>query len=388
MNRSVRVVLFAPANEILGGQAVQAQRLVVEISRVPGIDLRFQAINPLFPSYLRWAKNIPALRTALTMSLYLPRVVLHAIWADVFHVFSAGLYSYTLWTIPAVILGRLFGTKIIINYRDGQAEEHLRNFASAVPTLKMADAIVFPTGFLVKIFEQFNLTSRVIPNVIDPEAFIYRSRGKLRPLIMTNRILEPLYNIECILRAFKIVQQSYPDAKLTIAHIGASEAHLREYAASLELRNYEFIGKVPPSRIAHLYDSADIYVTTPNIDCMPGSLLECMASGIPIVATRAGGIPSIVIDEATALLVDVDDHVAAARQMIRLLRDESLVRRLTEAGRREVEKYRATPIRDQWVNLYRQLVTQTSTSNLGAHSSSSSAAAPEQHPIDEGSRRL
>jgi glycosyltransferase involved in cell wall biosynthesis len=358
MNRPIRVALFAPAHEILGGQAVQAQRLVAEIGQVPGIVLRFQAINPLFPSYLRWVKNIPFLRTALTMLLYLPRVVMHAIWADVFHIFSAGLYSYTLWTMPTLIVGRMFRTKVIVNYRDGQAEEHLRNFASAARTMRMADAIVSPTGFLVEIFAQYNLTVRVIPNVIDPEAFIYRSRTKLRPLVMTNRILEPLYNIECILRAFKIVQQSYADARLTIAHVGPSEAHLREYAAALELRNYEFIGKVAPSRIPKLYDSADLYITTPNIDCMPGSLLECMASGIPIVATRAGGIPHIVTDEETALLVELDDHVAAARQMIRLLQDESLVSRLTAAGRREVEKYRAAPIRDQWVSLYRQLVMQ------------------------------
>ena len=208
------------------------------------------------------------------------------------------------------------------------------------------------------IFARYDLNVRVIPNVLDPETFIYRRRARLRPLIMTNRGLEPLYNIECILRAFKIVQQSYPDAKLTIAHVGPSEAHLREYARSLELHNYEFIGKVPPSRIPRLYDSADIYITTPNIDCMPGSLLECMASGIPIVATRAGGIPHIVTDEETALLVELDDHAAAARQMIRLLQDEALVSRLTEAGRREVEKYRAAPIREQWVSLYRHLVVQ------------------------------
>ena len=358
MNRPIRVVLLAPGNEILGGQTVQAQRLVAEIGQVPGIVLRFQAINPLFPAYLLWAKHIPVLRTALNMLLYLPRVVMHAIWADVFHIFSAGLYSYTLWTIPALIVGRMFRTKVIVNYRDGQAEEHLRNFASAARTMKMADAIVSPSGFLVEIFAQYNLTARVIPNVIDPENFIYRSRAKLQPLIMTNRGLEPLYNVECILRAFKIVQQTHADAKLTIAHGGPSEAHLRAYAASLELRNYEFIGKVPPSRIPKLYDSADIYITTPNIDCMPGSLLECMASGIPIVATRVGGIPHIVSDEETALLVELDDHVAAARQMIRLLQDESLVMRLTEAARREVEKYRAAPIRDQWVSLYRHLVMQ------------------------------
>ncbi len=356
MNRPIRVVLFAPANEILGGQTVQARRLVAEIGQVPGIALRFQAINPKFPPYLLWAKNIPVLRTVLTMLLYLPRVVVHAVWADVFHIFSAGLYSYTLWTVPAMVVGRLLRVKVIVNYRDGRAEDHLQSSFLAARTMKMADAIVSPTGFLIAIFAKYGLNVRVIPNVLDPENFIYRKRARLRPIIMTNRGLEPLYNVECILRAFKIVQRSYADAKLTIAHVGPSEAHLREYAASLDIVNYEFIGKVEPSRIPQLYDSADIYITTPNIDCMPGSLLECMASGIPIVATRIGGIPNIVTDEETALLVELDDHEAAAHQIIRLLQDEALVSRLTEAARREVEKYRPAPIRDQWVSLYRELL--------------------------------
>jgi L-malate glycosyltransferase len=352
----IRVLLFGPANEILGGQAVQARRLMSLLGSAPGIDMRFQAINPLFPAPLRWLKRVPVIRTAFTMLLYVPQVLWRARNADILHIFTAGLNSYTLWTIPALIIGKLYGCKQIINYRDGQCEEHLTTYRSAKPTLAWGDVIVANTGFIVDVMARHGITARCIYNVIDPGRFPYRQRSKLRPVLMTNRILEPLYNIECILRAFQRVLERYPDATLTIAHVGPSGPHLQEYAKSLGLRNYRFIGKVPHEEIPAVYDAADVYITTPNIDCMPGSLLECLASGLPIVATNTGGIPYIVTDEKTALLVDPDDDEAVASQVFRLLEDPALVERLTKAGRESLGNYAPELVRDAWVKLYQELV--------------------------------
>lgn len=359
MNRlphPIRVLLFGPANEILGGQSVQAQRLMTLLGSVPGIEMRFQAINPAFPPGFRWLKRIPFVRTAMTMLCYLPQMVARSVSADILHIFSAGLYSYTMWTIPATVVGKLLGKKVIINYRDGQAEEHLRDFRSAKPTLGWADVIVGNTGYIADVFARFAIPARAIFNVIDSSSFIYRKRSKLRPAILTNRILEPIYNIECILRAFKQVLDRYPEATLTIAHVGPSGPHLEAYAANLGLRNYKFVGKIPHGEMPKLYDEADIYVTTPNVDCMPGSLLECMASGLPIIATEAGGIPYIVTHNSTALLVKLDDAEAVTRNIFRLLEDPALVERITDEARREVEKYRGELVRDQWVALYRELM--------------------------------
>ena len=114
---------------------------------------------------------------------------------------------------------------------------------------------------------------------------------------------------------------------------------------------------MPHRNIAALYDAADIYLTSPNIDCMPGSLLERFASGLPIVATKAGGIPYIAKDRYTALLVDLDDHEALAARSIELLEDEDLVERLTSNGLEEVQKYQWGPVRAQWSHLYREIVS-------------------------------
>jgi glycosyltransferase involved in cell wall biosynthesis len=274
---------------------------------------------------------------------------------DILHVFSAGLTSYTLWTIPALLFAKLYGKRVIVNYRDGQAEEHLNGWKSARLSLGMADCIVAPSGFLVDVFGKYGIKARCIFNIIDANRFTYRKRRKLRPVFMTNRILEPIYNVECILRAFKIIQAKYPEATLTVAHDGPSRACLEKLASALELAQVRFIGRVPHDQIAALYDSAEIYLTSPNIDCMPGSLLECYASGLPIVATKAGGIPYIALDRESALLVDINDHEALAARAMELLEDEALVERLTKRGLEEVQRYHWRPVQKQWAELYHEL---------------------------------
>ena len=108
------------------------------------------------------------------------------------------------------------------------------------------------------------------------------------------------------------VLDAYPDAELVIANEGFLRSQLEQLARDMGLRNYKFIGVRPAEEVPFIYDAADIYVTSPNVDCMPGSILECYEAGLPVVATRAGGIPNIVRHEETGMLVDIDDDAAMA----------------------------------------------------------------------------
>ncbi|MGH9582663.1 MAG: glycosyltransferase family 4 protein, partial [Bryobacteraceae bacterium] len=285
---------------------------------------------------------------------------------DILHIFTAGLWSYTLWTIPALLAGRFFGKKLIVNYRDGRAEQHLRQWRTTRRTLLLADRIVAPSGYLVDVFAQYGIRAQSIFNIIDADRFRYRQRRNLRPVFLTNRSLEPLYNVGCILRAFAIIQSRYPDASLTIAHDGICRSKLEKLAADLKLQNTRFIGKVPQAKIPDLYDEANIYLTSPNLDCMPGSLLECFASGLPIVATEAGGIPYIAKDRESALLVGLNDHEALARRAMELLENPDLVERITAGGLEQVQRYRPEIVRDAWISLYRELLEQAGSKDRAA----------------------
>jgi glycosyltransferase involved in cell wall biosynthesis len=352
----IRVLLIAPALRITGGQAVQAQRLLSELSQDPSVSIDFMAMAPVFSGPLRVVHSIPYLRTVVMFLAYLPLVAWNVPRYDILHVFSASYWSYAMWSMTPMLFGKLLGKKVIINYRSGEAEDHLTRWRTAAPTLKLADVIISPSEYLIGVFARFGLKVRTIYNVIEPGRFRFRNRRKLRPVFLHNRGLEPLYNVQCTLRAFHIVQQKYPEAALTIAHEGSLRPALEALAQELGLRNTRFIGRVPQDQIADLYDNADIYLASPDLDCMPGSLLECYASGLPLVATKAGGIPFMVRDGETGLLVDCNDHRAMAECALRLLEDEELVERLTRQGRQELEKYSGQSVREEWVRLYRNLV--------------------------------
>jgi len=350
-----RVLIAAPSLDINGGQAQLAVRLIERLQQESSLDVSFIPHNPRLPRPLRWLQKIKYVRTVVTLLLYLTLLVARAWRYDVLHIFSASYYSYLLTALPAMLVGKLYGKRTILNYHSGEAEDHLQNWRTAVPTIRLADVIVVPSGYLVDVFARFGLQARAIFNTVDTDRFRYRERRPLRPVFLTTRLLEPLYNVACALRAFALVQARFPEARLTIAADGTLRGELERLADDLRLRAVEFIGFVPFAEMPALYDAADIYLNANDIDNMPSSLIEGMAAGLNIVTTNAGGIPYIVVHEETGLLVDCGDHQAMAASAIRLLEDATLATQMAARAHNECNKYNWTAARCEWLRLYHEL---------------------------------
>ncbi|HLM02808.1 MAG TPA: glycosyltransferase family 4 protein [Pyrinomonadaceae bacterium] len=351
-----KILIIAPALPLVGGQAVQSQRLLENFRREALLSVDLQPINPQVAPRLQ---KIPYLRTVVTTLKYLFDITRKIPRADIVHVFSASYYGVVLSVVPAVLLARVFGKKAIINYRSGEAENFFRGWGRHfLWALRMADAVVSPSGYLVDVFAKFGIEGRSIFNIIDTDKFTFRERRTLRPIFLSNRILESLYNIECIFRAFEIIGKKFPDAELIVANDGIERKNLERAAREMNLKNVRFIGLVPHDKIAALYDSVDVYLNSPNFDCMPGSLIECFASGLPVVSTDAGGIPYIVADGETGLLVETNDHEALAAKAIYLLENPEIARTITGNARRECAKYSWEAIRPQWLALYEKLAAE------------------------------
>lgn len=353
--RRIKVAIVAPSMGILGGQAVQAARLLQAWQGDPDVDAWLVPINPVPPAPFKRAVDIKYVRTVATQLTYWPLLLRELRKADVVHVFSASYFSFMLAPLPAVLIARLYGKPVVMNYRSGEAPDHLKRSGIARRVLQTVDRNAVPSRFLHEVFAGFGIQSEIIPNIVDVDRFAFRDRTPLRPHIVSTRNFEELYNVSCTLRAFHIVQQRWPEATLTLVGGGSGEAALRALAAELGLKNVRFIGRVPPSEIWRYYAEADIYLQTPNIDNMPASVLEAFASGCAVVATNAGGVPAILTDEVHGLLVGCNDHEAAGRAMLRLLDDHALAARLTAAAREGCERYRWQNVRAQWLTLYRGL---------------------------------
>src|SRR5687767_14551231 len=259
--KRLRVLLVAPSLDILGGQSRQAVRLMDGLKHEPDLDVRFLPHNPRLPGILRRLQSIKYVRTVVTTLLYVMLLLWRVRKYDIIHIFCASYYSYSLSAIPALFVARLFGKRSILNYRSGEAEDHLENWRTAVPTIKWADEVVVPSGYLVDVFARFGLRARAINNIVELDRFTYRERQTLRPVFLTSRLLEPLYNVPCVLRAFAIIQESYPEARLTVAADGFLRSDLEALARELKLRNAEFVGFVKFEDMPALYDAADIYLS-------------------------------------------------------------------------------------------------------------------------------
>ena len=344
--------MVAPSMGILGGQAVQADRLLRAWQDDPDVRAWLVPINPVPPGPFRRATGIKYLRTLATQIFYWPLLVRELRHADIVHVFSASYFSFLLAPLPAVLVAKVLGKPVVMNYRSGQAPDHLRRSAIARGTLRWVERNAVPSVFLRDVFAGHGIKAEVIPNIVDVDRFRFRARAPLRPNILSTRNFEDLYNVACTLRTFALVQKRFPDATLTLVGAGSEESRLRQLASELQLRNVRFAGRVAPDEIWRYYAEADIYLQTPDIDNMPSSVLEAFASGCPVVSTNAGGVPAILTDGEHGLLVECGDHEAAAGRITRLLEDPALVRRLTEEARRSCDGYQWQSVRARWLSLY------------------------------------
>jgi glycosyltransferase involved in cell wall biosynthesis len=353
----MRVAVVAPSLGILGGQAVQARRLIDHLDGLEGIQVELLEVNPQLPGLLGRLQRIKYVRTVLTSIRYFASLLVRLPRYDVVHVFSASYWSFVLAPLPAMAVGRFYGKKVVLNYHSGEAEDHFTRWPSAVRATRLAHAVIVPSQYLVDVMARFGIRARSIFNFVDVDRIPYRRRTSLQPRLLTNRNLEPLYNVSLVLRAFARIQHEIPDSTLVVAGFGSQRSALETLVRELGLRNVTFAGRVAADRMVDLYGAADLFLNGSNIDNMPLSILDAFAAGVPVVSTNAGGIPYVVKDGVTGLLTEREDEEAMAAAALRLLRDAPLALRIADAARAEcLANYVWPVVRDQWVRLYRTLI--------------------------------
>jgi glycosyltransferase involved in cell wall biosynthesis len=352
----MRVGVVAPSLSILGGQAVQAGRLIEHLNGFEGFEVELLEVNPALPGLLGTLQRIKYVRTVVTSIRYVVSLLARIRRYDVVHVFSASYWSFVLAPLPAMLIARLYGKRVVLNYHSGEAEDHLTRWPSAVRAMGLAHEVIVPSQYLVEVFATFGIQAQAIFNFVDVERIPYRRRTSLQPRCLTNRNFEPLYNVPMVLRAFARIQAEIPDAALIVAGFGSQRASLEALGRELSLKNTTFVGRVDAERMGELYDASDVFLNGSNIDNMPLSILDAFAAGVPVVTTNAGGIPYVVRDGITGVVVEREDDAAMADAALRLLRNDELALRIADAARSECLSLYVWPVvRQEWVDLYRSL---------------------------------
>jgi glycosyltransferase involved in cell wall biosynthesis len=328
---SLRLALVGPLPPLFGGMANQTRQLA-ELLRGEGVAVEVVRVNaPYRPA---WIEHLPGVRALFRLIPYLAQLWRAAGRNDLFHIMANSGWSWHLFAAPAIWIAKARGKAVVINYRGGEAEEFFaRAFAWVKPSLQKADAIVVPSSFLGGIFGKRGFATRIVPNIVNLERFAPGVRTEAAPHILVARNLERLYDNASALRAFALIRQQHSGARMTIAGSGPEREALERLAGELGVAEaVTFAGRVENSEMPALYQTVSIALNPSLADNMPISILEALASGVPVVSTDVGGVPFLVEDGKTALLVPPGDHEAMARACLRLLADQRLAERLVGAG--------------------------------------------------------
>ena len=332
------------AHVVLQLQTGGMEKLLVEFARHADrgrFDLHFVSLGGRGPvadeiEACGWSVNAlhepPGLRLGLVRRL---GRLLAALKVQVVHTHNT---KPLLYSAPAAWLA---GARALVHTRHGQrfgagrAETRLFRLASTC-----ADAIVSVSEDASRLSRAEGLKPgklRIIWNGIDVTRFAYAGPSPRGPVVMVGR-LSPEKDVATLVRAFAVAARSEPELRLEIAGDGACRVDLERLTAELGLTGVvRFLGEVRD--VPALLGRASLMVLPSLTEGISLTLLEAMARGLPVVATRVGGNPEVARDGETGLLVPPGDPEALAGAIARMHRDPDLARRMGEAGRLRVERH-------------------------------------------------
>ncbi len=205
------------------------------------------------------------------------------------------------------------------------------------------------------------------------------SPGPLR--LLTVGRMHPIKGYDMLLRALADLVRAGMDVRLTMVGDGPMLAHLQSLADSLDLRDrVEFTGPVAQEALSGYLDQADAMVVSSFMEGVPVVLMEAMACGLAVVATRVGGIPELVEDAKSGLLIDPGSTEALVAAIQAFADDPERRRSMGEAGRRTVvARYDIERTASEMVELFARYVAEASHNvELGteAGAAKSDAVAP------------
>jgi glycosyltransferase involved in cell wall biosynthesis len=246
------------------------------------------------------------------------------------------------------------GQQIIMHVHGGGIPAFVTRYPRwSCRVLRRASAVVTPSAFLADALAARGFDVRVIPNAIDLDRYPFRHRDQLRPRLLWMRTFHSVYNPEMAVRVVARLRKVMPVATMVMAgQDKGTEGDVRKLARSLGVDDaIRFVGFLDHEAKIQEASTADVFLNTNRVDNMPVTVVEACAVGLPVVATSVGGIPALLRDQETALLVPDDDDAAMAESVLKLLRDPMLARRLSAAGRRLAEQMSWENVGPQWAQL-------------------------------------
>ena len=371
------VMVLAGYHPYIGGAEGQARAVAAELARRgvpvhvatrgrPGLPAEETLDGVPVHRMPAWGPG-PLGALVFMVSVFLD-LLLHRDAYDVIHAHLASSHA-----VAAAAAGRLAGKRVVVKLGGGAGMGEIAlSRASFLGRLKLralgllGPVLAAPNADILAELPGTplaGLTAVVLPNGVDLRRFTPASaaeRAALRKelgwaegfaLLSTSRLANDKGVADMLADFLRVWAESARGrpARLYIAGTGPDEAALKDLAQRLGAQ-VEFLG--PRQDLERLYRAADVFLLPSRTEGMSNSLLEAMASGLPVLATKVSGTDGLVRDNEQGLLYYPGDEAGLRAALGRLFTEPALAERLGQSARMRAGQFSLNKTVDKWLELY------------------------------------
>lgn len=289
--------------------------------------------------------------------------LLDMVWAILFHAKSIRVVLIDAYSSPKAFIYTWFTSQICrslnLSYipilHGGDFPNRLQSWPRLCRMIFQYSHInIAPSGYLKAVFEKHGYLTTLIPNAIELENYPFRMRKNIKPKLLWVRAFDSeTYNPQMAIRVLHQVLKIHPESELCMVGPDKDGSLAECKALSLTLgvpEKVHFTGCLPKAKWIALAADYDVFLNTTNFDNTPVSVIEAMALGLCVVSTNVGGVPYLLTDDQTGLLVEKGDESAMVRQIQRLFIEPDLAARISRGGREKAEGFSWEKVVPLWLD--------------------------------------
>ncbi|SFN33369.1 glycosyltransferase family 4 protein [Salegentibacter flavus] len=258
------------------------------------------------------------------------------------------------YAVLCVQLCNMLSLDYILLLHGGDLDKRLKTHSEITGKLfKNALLNICPSSYMQEILQQAGVNNtRFIPNPVRLEDYKFKLREKHRPRLLWVRSFAEIYNPLLALKVLEDLLKDHPEVKLCMVGPQKDESfeECQAYAREKNLP-VDFPGLLTKEEWIKLSSDYDIFLNTTDIDNTPVSVIEAMALGLPVVSTNVGGMPFLIDNGKTGLLVSPRDVNAMLNQINFLLEKPEEAQRISFAAREKVEAFDWEVVKNDWIEL-------------------------------------
>jgi len=360
----------------VGGVEIETQRMASELINA-GHDVWILApFSNLFGKY-QTEGRIHIIRIKAPLKYFTPSLfVKNKIFKELKKINPDVIHIQTSMTISKTASLYAKNNKIACvatgHYAKGEVEYKFRNFnfvsnlidlvvrSSYKNTWKNINIATVPSNFSYDYFKSLIVPGTEIVTISNgikqrPSLEKNINKSKIKTILYVGRFV-PSKNVESILKILPNII-SKVKTRLVLVGGGIEEKKLKSLAQELNVSdNVIFTGYANEDKVGGYYENSDVFVTASTADNQPLTILESLASGLPVVAARAGGIPELVSHGKNGYLFETNDFDSLTKYILKILLDDKLRNKMSKSAVSASKRHDIQDVSVNMLNLYQKAI--------------------------------